>query len=84
MKYLKMHLIRKLYNRINKMKVDNYKASSYFFRFMSYIINLIIIFSIVSIYITIVFNKLETIYLFPIYWLITHNSLHHLLWHRYV
>ncbi len=63
---------------LTKWKVLGYEISDYFPKFLSYLVDLIIILSIVTLLLVYIFNEPAIIYLFPYYYLYTHNSIHRL------
>ncbi|OWP56103.1 MAG: hypothetical protein B2I17_07590 [Thermoplasmatales archaeon B_DKE] len=58
----------------------HYEKATYFQRFLAFLVNTVVIFSALSFVITIYSKQQELIYVFPIYWLFSSNTLTHLLW----
>lgn len=52
-----------------------YEIADYFPRFVSYLVDLVIILSIVTILLVYIYNELAITYLFPFYYLYTHDSI---------
>lgn len=60
-------------------KIIAFEISDYFSRYLSYLVDLIFILSIVTIILVYIFNESAIIYQFPFYYLYTHNSIHELI-----
>lgn len=61
-----------------KRKTLAYEVSDYFSRFVSYLVDLVIILSIVTLILVYAYNEPPIVYLFPYFYLYTHNSIHNL------
>lgn len=63
---------------LSKRRTLAYEVSGYFSRFLSYLVDLLIILSIVTLILVYAYNEPAIIYLFPYFYLYTHNSIHYL------
>lgn len=64
-------------------KVLAYENSEYFSRYLSYLVDLVFVISIVTIILVYIFNSPPIIYQLPFYYLYTHNSIHRLILDSY-
>lgn len=63
---------------LTNQKALGYEISDYFSRFLSYLIDLMVIISIATLILVYICNQPAIIYLLPYYYLYTHNSIHRL------